>query len=97
LFRSAVIRIKEKRYFYSDNGVLLTRKRRYNKLNASYEIMSMYVIASLENRCQSLRFTLFNYKTKHLFYIGTYTKMHFLNEFNVFKLVELSKTSLDLI
>ena len=57
----------------------------------------MYVIASLENRCQSLRFTLFNYKSKHLFYIGTYTKMHYLNEFNVYKLVELSKTSLDLI
>lgn len=97
LFRSTLIRIKEKRYFYGDNGILLTRKRRYNKLNGSFEIMSMYVVASLENRCQSLRFTLFNFRTKHLFYIGTYTKMLYLNEFNVFKLIELSKPSLDLI
>ena len=57
----------------------------------------MYVIPSLENRCQSLRFTLFNYKTKNLVYTGTYTKMLYLNEFDVYKLKELSKSSLDLI
>jgi hypothetical protein len=65
-------------FYKTSHGILLTRKRRYNKLNGSFEIMSMYVIPSLENRSQALRFTIFNYKNKRFVYEGIYTKMLYL-------------------
>ena len=96
-WRSLVLKRREAHYNMSDKGILYTRKRKYNKLSGAMEIMSMYMVHDTENRCQCLRFTVFNYATKDFIYFGIYDKLEHINEFDVYVLLDLSKKSLDLI
>jgi len=96
-WRAKILKKREAAYNVSDKGVLYTRKRKYNKLSGAMEIMSMYMVHDADNRCQKLRFTVFNYATKDFIYFGIYDKLEFINEFDVYVLLDLSKKSLDLI
>ena len=94
-WRAKVQRRREAHYNMSDKGVLYTRKRKYNKLTGAMEIMSMYMVHDENNRCHCLRFTVFNYALKEFVHFGIYDKLEFLNDFDVYVLLDLSKKSLD--
>jgi hypothetical protein len=61
------------------------------------EIMSMFMVHDLKKRCLCVRFIIFNYASKKFVYFGVYEKLQYLLEFEVFRLRDLSKMSLDLI
>lgn len=86
---------REQAYNTKEQGILYTRKRKYNNLLGAIEIMSMYMVQTPENRCRCLRFTIFNYATKQFSYLGVYDKLEHLDEFDVDILLELAKPSLD--
>ena len=88
---------REHAYNTKEQGILYTRKRKYNQLLSAMEIMSMYMVPTLEGRCRCLRFTIFNYATKQFSYLGVYEKLEHLQEFDVTILLELAKPSLDMI
>lgn len=69
---------REHAYNTEEQGVLYTRKRKYNNLLGAMEIMSMYMVPTQENRCRCLRFTIFNYATKQFSYFGVYDKLEHL-------------------
>lgn len=97
-YKKKVMRQREQAYTTSDQGILYTRKRKFNQLLGAIEIMSMYVVYDASNnRCTCLRFTIFNYATKQFSYFGVYEKLDHLNTFDVRVLLELARPSLDLI
>ena len=61
------------------------------------EVMSMYVMHNAFNVCRCLRFTLFDYATKDFIYQGIYDQLEYINDFDVYQLLELSKKKLDMI
>ena len=63
-YKKKVMKRRERAYNQNEQGVLFSRKRSFNRKLNAIEIMSMFVIASPEDMCVCLRFTIFNYATK---------------------------------
>ena len=58
--------------------------------------MSMHMQVNFTDKtCLFLRFTIFDYVTRKFTYSGTYDLLDFVQEFNCFSLLKLSKLSLE--
>lgn len=84
-------------YNIRENGLLLSRKRKFNKKLEAIEIMSMFLIHTADMKAKCLKFTIFNYATKQFSYMGVYDKLTGLSDFTVDDLAELSFPSLELL
>ena len=88
---------REKAFHESESSVLLSRKRKYNPVLEAIEIMSLYLVQHHDGRAKCLKFTVFNYATKHFSYQGVYEKMRHLTEFQVDDLKMLCEPSLEIL
>ena len=59
----------------------MDRKYNYNKEDECFEIMSMYVIPTIDNYCNCLKFSIFNYAQKKYTYLGIFDKFFTLKQY----------------
>jgi len=78
-----IIRMRENKFYSRSQGVLLTRKRRYNSFLEAFELVSMYVVPTMENRCQCIKFTIFDYRSKRFSFIGIFENVRHIKDFHV--------------
>jgi len=81
--------------FNSFDGVLVSRKKRWNQVNSCIEVLSVYINCEADGRCRDLSFMLFNQTTKQFAYLGKYSKFQELKKFHVQDLAEACRQVLD--
>lgn len=89
-YKRKVLARRERAYYMGGQGVLFSRKRRFNKKMNAIEVMSMFVIASPNEMALCLRFEIFNLALKQIVYQGLCDSVHHLSEFNVHELLRLA-------
>jgi len=89
--RKALLR----RGFSDVSGVEITRKVGWNKLSGSMETLYMFLHADSASRCCSIQFLVYDNAVRRFVKDVLYDQLPHLNEFELHKLFQLAKPSLD--